>query len=222
MIGETKAIPEPYKPQLQMDNSTFISPVRTFQTSAGALVLHKFCQPSLVKSLRADTGLRAFARLPQREHALLLSIAQRSDSALTLAHTSTGEIVGQVTLVPCEAWWQGLKNVYEIAIEVSSTWRRLGLAQELLAYALECDALEDMILLAIGLSWHWNTVEVGLPATLYRALIANIFQPHGFLEYQTTEPNISADPTNILLVRFGSKVDQQSIGQCINRMLSLP
>jgi hypothetical protein len=222
MIRETEAILEPYKPQLQAGNSTFISPDRTFETSAGALVLQNFCQPSLVKSLRADAGLRAFARLPQREHALLLSIAQRSDSALTLAHTSTGEIVGQVTLVPCDAWWQGLKNVYEVAIEVSSGWRRLGLAQELLAYALECDALEDMILLAIGLSWHWDTEEVGLPAALYRELIANLFKPHGFLEYQTTEPNISADPTNILLVRFGSRVDQQSIGQFINHMLSLP
>ncbi|GAC1307038.1 MAG: hypothetical protein NVSMB27_45210 [Ktedonobacteraceae bacterium] len=115
-----------------------------------------------------------------------------------------------------------MQNTYEIAIEVSSSWRRLGLAKELLAYALTGDALENRILLAVGLSWHWDTAKLAMPATCYRDLIAGIFAPHGFLEYQTAEPNINEDPANILLVRIGNKVDLQTVGQFINRLLGFP
>lgn len=222
MLKQKEALVEPHKPLLPAESSASSASSSTFETSAGTLTLRKFCPPSLVQALQADSGLCAFARTPRREHELLLRIAQLPDSALTLAYTSTGEIVGQVTIVPCETWWQGLQNTYEIAIEVSSRWRRLGLAKELLTYALAWNALEDMILLAVGLSWHWDTARVGIPATCYRDLIAGIFAPHGFLEYQTAEPNIHEDPANILLVRIGNKVEQQTIGQFINRLLGFP
>lgn len=222
MLIEREALLEPHKPLLQPANSVIIAPERTFETSAGTLLLHTFCSPSLVMALQADSGLCAFARLPRREHELLLGIAQLPDSALTLAYTSTGEIVGQVTIVPCETWWEGLKNTYEIAIEVSSRWRRLGLAKELLTYALELGTLEDMILLAIGLSWHWDTERAGMSAVCYRRLIASLFESHGFLEYQTAEPNIAENSANILLVRIGKRVEQQAVGQFINRLLGFP
>ncbi len=47
------------------ENST-ISQSTTIETPAGRLVLRNFCSPSFVESLRADCGLRAFARLPER------------------------------------------------------------------------------------------------------------------------------------------------------------
>src|SRR5689334_6308677 len=108
----------------------------TFKTAAGSLILHRFCPPSLVTSLKADRGLHAFTHVPEREHQLLLGIAGRPACALTLAYTPTGEIVGQVTLAPADAWWQGVANTYELAIEVSSPWRRLGIARQLLSLTL--------------------------------------------------------------------------------------
>src|SRR2546421_1983389 len=95
-----------------------ISPHKTIATRDGPIFLQHRCPPSLVESLRAGSGLRAFARLPEREHALLLGLARRSDSRLALAYTPAGEIVGQVTLAPADAWWRGLANAYEIAVEV--------------------------------------------------------------------------------------------------------
>jgi hypothetical protein len=92
----------------------------TFETAAGSLILHSFCPPSLVTSLKADRGLYAFTHVPEREHQLLPGIAERPDCALTLAYTSTSEIVGQVTLTLADAWWQGVANTYELAMEVSS------------------------------------------------------------------------------------------------------
>src|SRR5437870_3276462 len=126
----------------------------TFETAAGSLILHSFCPPSLVTSLKADRGLHAFTHVPEREHQLLLGIAERPDCALTLAYTTTGEIVGQVTLAPADAWWQGVANTYELAMEVSSPWRRLGIARQLLSLTLEHHAVEEMILVAVGLARH--------------------------------------------------------------------
>jgi len=83
---------------------SIISPHKTIATPVGPIFLQHHCPPSLVESLRAESGLRAFARLPEREHALLLGLARRSDSRLALAYTPAGEIVGQVTLAPVDAW----------------------------------------------------------------------------------------------------------------------
>ncbi len=200
------------------------TPSRTqlLETKAGQLILRDFCPPSLIARLQPDNGLHAFARLPEREHQLLLGIARRPDCALTVAHTPTGEIVGEVTLAPGDAWWDGLDNVYEVAIEVSSHWRGQGLATKLLSFALELDALEDMILFAEGLSWHWDVHGLGLSVYRYRELIAHLFATQGFSEQPTTEPNISLEPANILMVRIGSRVDQRASTQFFNRMMSTP
>ena len=201
------------------ENST-ISQSTTIETPAGRLVLRNFCSPSFVESLRADCGLRAFARLPEREHQLLVNIARRPDSALTLAHTLSGEIVGEVTLAPADAWWAGLDQVYEGAVQVSSRWRRFGIARQLLAFALHVDVLEEIIILAMGLSWHWDMEGLGLTRYRYRQLIAQLFANYGFSEYLTSEPNIRMDPANVMLARIGSHVDQQRINHFLNRLLS--
>ena len=190
----------------------------TFETAAGSLILQSFCPPSLVASLKVDRGLRAFARVPEREHQLLLGIAERPDCALTLAYTPNGEIVGQVTLAPADAWWQGVANTYEIAIEVSTHWRRLGIARQLLSLALEFDAVEEMTLVALGLSWHWDLKGSGLSPFRYRSLLAHILEPYHFFECLTDEPNIGMDPTNILLVRIGKDVEREVMDQLFQRL----
>ena len=192
---------------------------KTIKTQAGTLVLRNFSPPSLVEKLRVDNGLRAFARLPEREHQLLVDIAKRPDSALTLAYTLSGEIVGEVTLAPADAWWQGLGQTYEIAVQVSSRWRKLGIARQLLAFALDLDALEEIIILGLGLSWHWDTEGLGLTRYRYRQLIEQLLANYGFCEYLTTEPNIRMDPANIFLARIGSQVDQNSMNHFLNRLL---
>jgi GNAT superfamily N-acetyltransferase len=190
----------------------------TFETAGGSLILHSFCPPSLVTSLKADRGLHAFTHVPEREHQLLLGIAERPDSSLTLAYTPGSEIVGQVTLAPADPWWQGVPNTYEIAIEVSAHWRRLGIARQLLSLALEFDAVEEMILVAVGLSWHWDLKGSGLSPFRYRSLLAHILEPYHFFEFLTDEPNVEMDPANILLVRIGKHVEQEVMNQLFQRM----
>ena len=190
-----------------------------FETAAGSLILHSFCPPSLVASLKPDHGLKAFARVPEREHQLLRGIAERSDCALTLAYTPTGEIVGQVTLAPLDHWWQDIGNAYEIAVEVSAGWRKMGIARHLLSLALEFESLEESLILGLGLSWHWDYAGLGISPFHYRELIARLFAAHGFSEYLTSEPNIRMDPANILVARLGSRLAEESMNRFFQRLL---
>ena len=195
------------------------SPLRRgFETAAGPLFLQSFCPPALVASLKAERGLHAFAHFPEREHQLLLGIAERPDCALTLAYTPGGEIVGQVTLAPADTWWQGVANTYELAIEVSSHWRRLGIARQLLSLALEHPVVEEMVLAAVGLSWHWDLKVSGLSPFRYRSLLAHILEPYHFFECLTDEPNVGLDPANILLVRIGKRVELEVMDQLFQRL----
>jgi GNAT superfamily N-acetyltransferase len=189
------------------------------ETPAATLFLRDFCTPPFVESLKPDVGLRAFARLPEREHQLLREIAKRPDSILTLAYTQQGVIVGQVTLAPADNSWQGLANTYEIAFEVSAGWRRQGIAQQLLKQVFELDCLDDLIIIGMGLSWHWDTDGLGLTRFAYRTMIERLCAHYGFAEYLTSEENIRMDPANILLVRLGRRVAAANISQFYDRLL---
>ena len=199
--------------------SARISRVKTYQTAAGPLFLRSCCSPSFVKGLKVDEGLRAFARLPERAHHLLLSIAQQPENRLTLAYTASGTIVGRVSLTPLDQWWQDLGNAYEIAVEVSSRWRQLGIAHQLLSFALEFESVEEYLIIGLGLCWHWDDEGLGMSRFHYRAMLARLFAAHGFAEYQTSEPNIRMDPANILLARLGSRIDRESMNRFFLRLL---
>jgi GNAT superfamily N-acetyltransferase len=205
--------------------STRTSQVKKYETRAGLLLLRSCCSPSLVQDLQADEGLRAFARLPEREHALLLSLAQQPENRLTLAYTAAGKIVGQASLAPVNHGWQGVGKTYEIAVEVSSGWRELGIAHQLLSLALEFESVEELLILGFGLVWHWDCEGLGLSRFPYREMIARLLAAHGFVEYLTSEANIRMDPANILLARLGSHLGEERRNlffQCLLQSETLP
>jgi acetoin utilization protein AcuA len=195
------------------------SRVKTYKTAAGPLFLRSCCSPALIEGLRADEGLRAFARLPEREHQLLLTLARQPENRLTLAYTATGNIVGQSTLAPLDAWWQGIGNAYEVAVEVSPRFRKLGIAHQLLSFALEFEALEEYLIVGLGLSWHWDYEGLGMSRFHYREMIARLFAAHGFTEYLTSEPNIRMDPANILVARLGRRLGEENMNRFFERLL---
>jgi acetoin utilization protein AcuA len=202
----------------EISGITHNSPVKTFKTPAGQLFLRSCCSPAFVADLQVDEGLRAFARLPEREHQLLLSLAGNPENRLTLAYTATGTIVGQATLAPLDHRWLDIGNAYEIAVEVSAGWRRMGIAHHLLSLALEFESLEESLIVAYGLSWHWDYAGLGLSPFHYREMIARLFAAHGFSEYLTSEQNIRMDPANILVARLGSRLSEESINRFFQRL----
>jgi acetoin utilization protein AcuA len=202
----------------ERSGSTHISNVKMYKTAAGPLFLRNCCSPSFVEGLKVDEGLRAFARRPEREHQLLLSLARQPENRLTLAYTATGRIVGQATLAPLDDWWQDIGNAYEIAVEVSSGWRKLGIAHRLLSFALEFESLEESLIRGLGLSWHWDYEGLGISRFQYREMLARLFAAHGFTEYLTSEPNIRLDPANILVARLGSRLAEESMNRFFQRL----
>jgi GNAT superfamily N-acetyltransferase len=170
------------------------------------LILQTNCSTWLVEELKTDEGLYAFARRPGREHPRLLEIARHPETSLSLAYTPAGVIVGQMTLAPVYDWWQGMEDIYEIAVEVSASWRRKGIAHRLLNLTLEGEEIEELIILALGLSWHWDTKGTGLTRVGYRNMLIQSLSRYSFMEYITTEPNVSLDPCNVLLARIGIRV----------------
>ena len=196
-----------------------LSRQRSIEVPEATIFLRNYCKAPFVEALKPDDGLRAFARLPEREHQLLKKIAGLPESILTLAYTRQGVIVGQVTLVPADDFWRGLANTYEIAFEVSTGWRRRGLARQLLKLVFELDCLDDLIIIGMGLSWHWDIEGLGLPPFAYRAMLARLSARYGFAEYLTSEPNIRMDPANIFLARLGRRVSPAHISQFYDRLL---
>ena len=200
--------------------TTRLSGLRTYETAAGVVFLQCNSSPALIESLQADEGLCAFARLPEREHLLLLSIARQAENRLTIAYSPSGKIVGQATLAPLDDWWQGIGNAYEIAVEVSPRWRNLGLAHQLLSCALEMKSLEEYLIVGLGLSWHWDYAGMGMSRFAYREMIARLFAAYGFVEYLTSEPNIRMDPANVLLARLGRRLAEESVMKFFERLLA--
>ncbi len=196
-----------------------------YVTPAGVIYLRDHCPRSFVEQLKPDPGLRAFARRPEREHELLLKIVDSEQGELILAYTAEGVIVGQLTVARAGAWWEQTEICREVAIEVSENWRQLGIASRLITLASTRADLEERILLAMGLSWHWDLETPGLNAIQYRAMLIRLVAPYGFTEYLTTEPNIRDNPANILLARLGSRVPFAEINRfytCLLRSETLP
>lgn len=183
-----------------------------------SLVLRTACSPWLVEGLETDRGLRVFSRLPEFEHQRLLDIARKPENILSLASTPSGVIVGQVTLAPLHGWRGVLTNAYEIACEVSSAFRRKEIARRLLTLVLETEGVEDLILVGFGLSWHWDTVGLGLTRAAYRSMLTTFLASYGFVDCPTTEGNICLDPSNVLFARLGTQVSPERTIQFYNSL----
>jgi hypothetical protein len=104
-------------------------------------------------------------------------------------------------------WWRDVPGVYELSIETSPDWRRL--AHALLGFTLEAPWIEHLILVAMGLDWHWDLEGAGLDATGYRELLRSMFAQPGFRAVHTTEPNVAMHASNLVLARVGQDVRRE-------------
>lgn len=183
----------------------------TLGTPRGPVELRDLCPASLLERLHPDPGLAAFARHPQAEYALLLKIARDPRCALSLAHTPDGAIVAQITIAAGQDWWAGLRGVYELGIETSKHWRRMGLARALLRFTISAPWIEHLILVGLGLVWNWDLDRQRESEYAYRDMLRRLFESCGFRAAFTSEPNVQMHAANILLVRVGARVPQERV-----------
>ena len=82
-------------------------------------------------------------------------------------------------------------------------WRRLGIAQAMIATILVDEFIESKIFFLTGYSWHWDTDQTGLSVYAYRNLLVRLFRPFGFQVYLTNNPEIKMSSANVLMARVG-------------------
>src|SRR5205809_2272235 len=66
--------------------------------------------------------------------------------------------------------------------------------------------IEHVIVLGMGLDWHWDLSGTGLDVNAYRKILRSAFERVGFREVRTSEPNVAMHASNLLLVRVGAHV----------------
>jgi len=93
-------------------------------------------------------------------------------------------------------------------IEVCRRWRSAGLADGIMKMLVAHETVEDIILYLVGYSWTWDLDGTGKTAQAYRAMLIHLFEPYGFEELQTNEPNICLKPENIFMARVGKTVSE--------------
>lgn len=198
-------------------------------TPKGVVYISTRCSPHFVDSLEMDEGLGVFPQYRSiiRNKDTLKKIAGHEDANLVIAYTEERKIVGYVAFChpsSQERWGKnGRGLLYELgSIEVSRGWRRLGLATKMVALGLEDEEWEDKILFLTGFSWHWDLQETGLTKPNYRNMLMHIFEPFGFRQFYTTEPNVIMDSANMLMARIGARVSDEDRERFIDLVFAEP
>jgi acetoin utilization protein AcuA len=186
---------------------------RTIVAAHGEIEVYGAASPDEILSLRFDPGLCRF-RSPARQHSALAEIAALTDGGVFIAkHLDT--IVGYCTFHPPDhgtRWGDsGLDYLLEMgAIEVSPTWRYLGIGKALLHSGFENSRLEGYVVISTEFWWHWDLTGSEMELWEYRSMLADVMRSVGLVEHVTDDPDIASHPINMLSVRIGSKVTPDS------------
>ncbi len=192
---------------------------RTLHLPPGIVHLRDRCPASVVRRLRVAPDLGTGGHDGDREIELLARIAARPESNLVLAHTPGGDIVGVVTLAPAEGRWGAIDGLYELAIEVAPDWRDAGLGEALLRFALEPPYTERLIIIVLGISWHWDLPPGAASPWEYRDRLIQLLGRAGFRVVYTDHPDIMAGEANVLLARIGKDVPHETYDEFHGRLL---
>ncbi len=186
-----------------------------FPTPKGDIRIHSFCSPEQIRQYTFDGQFQNnmhYKSLYTRRQSLE-DKAGCSDANVVLAVAEPENIIGFAVLAypdPGERWADlGPKIMMEIkAIEVCRKWRSVGIAPRMMKMMLAHPHIEDKIIYLVGYSWTWDLSGTDMTARQYREALIDLFQPHGFQEYETNEPNVCLKPENFLMCRIGKNISQ--------------
>ncbi|WP_319408931.1 hypothetical protein [uncultured Desulfosarcina sp.] len=185
-------------------------------TPVGPIQIRPFCTPSEIQAYRFDDqfGTHAQYKSIYTKRETLEKHASKTDANVVLALTETEQIVGFGVFSQPEAderWTElGPGVMMEVkAVEVSRSLRSRKIAGDLVRLMLTHPKIEQMIAYMVGYSWTWDLDGSGMTAQQYRNMLIRLFNPHGFIELQTNEPNICLKPENLFMARIGSEVSDR-------------
>ncbi|MGA9479648.1 MAG: hypothetical protein WBV21_17870 [Desulfobacterales bacterium] len=179
----------------------------------GAVTIRSFCSSEEIRQtvFNPQFGSHAQYRSLYTRRQSLEDNADQPDTNVTLAVADRNLIVGFGVLAYPEAGerWAELEPqvMMEVkAIETCRVWRSQGLAKGILSMLLHHPFVEDKIAYMVGYSWTWDLDGSKKTAQQYRRMLIRLFEPFGFVEYQTNEPNICLKPENVFMGRVGKNV----------------
>jgi acetoin utilization protein AcuA len=185
-------------------------------TTLGELRIRSFCTPDEIRQLSFDHqfGTHAHYRSLYTKRESLERKAEQPDTSVVLAIADSKRIVGFGVLAypDSEERWAQLepKLMMEVnAIEVSREWRSKKVARGIVQMMNVHPKIEDKVAYIVGYSWTWDLDGNRMTAQQYRQMMARLFEPFGFEEYQTNEPNICLKPENIFMARIGENVSKE-------------
>lgn len=185
----------------------------TFDTERGPLTVRRRCSVDLIERLTVDEGFGNILK-PSRAKDTFKWIASAPEGNVTLAYTTEGLVAGYVLISrPAPSRWQQrvmhdrweqCEAIHELgSIEVSKNFRSMGIAGQLMDVAMSDPAYREAIVVAQGMSRHWDLASTGGNAFIYRERLLALLNRYGFSEYGTDQPEVRADPANALVARFG-------------------
>jgi acetoin utilization protein AcuA len=182
----------------------------------GAVTIRSFCSSEEIRQTHFNPQFSSYAqyRSLYTKRQSLEDNADQPDTNVTLALADGSLIVGFGVLAYPESGerWTELapRVMMEVkAIETCRAWRFQGLAKGILSMLLHHPFVEDKIVYMVGYSWTWDLDGTKKTAQQYRRMLIRLFEPFGFVEYQTNEPNICLKPENVFMGRIGKNVSSK-------------
>lgn len=181
-----------------------------------AIRIRSFCTPEAIRrySFDGQFGMHAQYKSLYTKKESLENNTSQVNANVTLALDGENIIGFGVLNHPDEGErWQemGPGLMMEVkAIEISRRFRSCGLASKILELLMHPAVVEEMIVYMVGYSWTWDLDGTGLSAQAYRNMLIRLFEPFGFQEMQTNEPNICLKPENLFMARVGQGVSEEN------------
>jgi acetoin utilization protein AcuA len=185
-------------------------------TPKGDIRVYSFCGPEQIRQYAFDRhfGVRDDFKSIFTQRESLAQAAALEGVNVVLAIANAGDIIGYGLLAypdPGERWAAlGEGAMMELkAIEVGLAYRSCGIAPGILKMMLAYPRVEEKIIYLVGYSWTWDLKGSNLTGQKYRQMLIKLFEPFGFKQFETNEPNICLRPENIFMCRVGDEVTRK-------------
>ena len=187
---------------------------KVLPTYMGRLHIRGPVNPERLSGYNLLGGLCCF-RPCNKQHQALLELANSPDGMVFVA-AYANTIVSYVCFQkPDYPWWQKrcFPQLLELgSIETDPSWRKIGLTKTVLETIFNddnFDYFEDFIVIAVQTVDIWDFKNTNLSPWEYRRLLLNLFQKCSFTSWETEDPEIREHPSNILMARIGSNIEEK-------------
>jgi acetoin utilization protein AcuA len=165
-----------------------------------------------LNKLQINKKLTNFRPAEEQKKALI-SISELPGSMIYIAR-SDREIIGYITFYRPEEYfrWSKHPKILELGgIEISSEWRKKGIAESLLKEAFSNPVMEEFIVITMEFSWSWDVKGSGLELFEYQKMLEKLFGIVSLKRRTTNDPEITEHPANVLMARVGKHVRTEDI-----------